>query len=76
MATVLIVDDDETIREGLVRAVGSAGFSTRACEGVVQARAELAKESFDCVLLDIRLKDGDGLALLAELRARARACRS
>ncbi len=68
MASVLIVDDDRTIREGLVRAVGSAGLTPRACEGLATARAALANERFDCVLLDIRLKDGDGLTLLAELR--------
>ncbi|HEY4119977.1 MAG TPA: sigma-54 dependent transcriptional regulator [Byssovorax sp.] len=69
MATILIVDDDRTIREGLVRMVASAGWTARAVEGVVSARAELARTPVDCVLLDIRLKDGDGLDLLAELRA-------
>ncbi|HVY47884.1 MAG TPA: sigma-54 dependent transcriptional regulator, partial [Minicystis sp.] len=69
MATILIVDDDKTIRDGLVRAVGAAGLTPRACPGVVAARAELARGGVDCVLLDIRLKDGDGIALLEELRA-------
>ncbi len=68
MATILIVDDEKTIREGLVRSIARAGFETRAAEGVVAARSEVARGGVDGVLLDIRLKDGSGLALLAELR--------
>ena len=68
MRTVLIVDDDRAVREGLTRAIASAGFETRAAEGVVVAREMLARGGVDCVLLDIRLKDGDGLELLAEIR--------
>ena len=66
--TILIVDDDRAIRDGLTRAISSAGFAVRACEGVSTARRALAEAEVDCVLLDIRLKDGDGLELLGELR--------
>jgi DNA-binding NtrC family response regulator len=66
--TILIVDDDRAIRDGLTRAISGAGFAVRACEGVGAARRALAEAEVDCVLLDIRLKDGDGLDLLAELR--------
>jgi DNA-binding NtrC family response regulator len=69
VATILIVDDDRTIREGLLRTVTAAGFAARAAPGIVAARAELARGGVDGVLLDIRLKDGSGLDLLAELRA-------
>jgi len=69
--TVLIVEDDTSVREGLVRAVGSKGHRTVAATGVVEARAALAREEVDCVLLDVRLKDGDGLELLGEIRAGA-----
>ncbi len=41
MTTILIVDDERVIRDGLVRSIKSAGFDTRAAEGVIQARAEL-----------------------------------
>src|SRR5205807_2591160 len=34
-----------------------------------EAREAMAAGPVDCVLLDIRLKDGDGLSFLAELRA-------
>ncbi len=66
--TVLIVDDERSIREGLTRAVASAKLTPIAVEGIVAARAALAKGGIDCVLLDIRLKDGDGLEFLGEIR--------
>ncbi len=68
-AAVLIVDDETGVREGLVRAVASRGYRTVAAASLADARAALEKEEIDCVLLDIRLKDGDGLDLLRELRA-------
>jgi len=69
MATVLIVDDEPGVREGLVRAVASRGHRTVPASSLAEARAALEREPLDCVLLDVRLKDGDGLDLLRELRA-------
>ncbi|MGD0529695.1 MAG: sigma 54-interacting transcriptional regulator, partial [Polyangiaceae bacterium] len=69
MATVLIVDDEPGVRDGLVRAVGSKGHRTVAAASLAEARAALEREELDCVLLDVRLKDGDGLDLLREMRA-------
>jgi DNA-binding NtrC family response regulator len=69
VATILVVDDDRTIREGLVRTLAASGFATRAAEGIAEARRAIAAGGVDGVLLDIRLKDGDGLDLLGELRA-------
>src|SRR5580704_16441645 len=68
MATVLIVDDEAGVREGLVRAVASKGHRTVAAASLEEARRVLANEPPDCVLLDVRLKDGDGLELLREMR--------
>jgi DNA-binding NtrC family response regulator len=66
---VLIVEDERGLREGLVGAVAQLGCEAVAAAGIQQARQLLAEQEVDCVLLDIRLKDGDGLELLAELRA-------
>jgi len=68
VATILVVDDDRTIREGLVRTLAASGFATRAAEGIAEARRAIAAGGVDGVLLDIRLRDGDGLDLLGELR--------
>src|ERR1700722_69408 len=68
MGTVLIVDDESGIREGLVRAVASKGHRTVPAASLEEGRAAIAREHLDCILLDVRLKDGDGLDLLRELR--------
>jgi DNA-binding NtrC family response regulator len=69
MTTVLIVDDETGIREGLVRAVASKGHRAVPASSLAEARAAIEREALDCILLDVRLKDGDGLDLLRELRA-------
>ena len=68
MATVLVVEDERGVREGLCRAITAAGLDAVAAAGIAEARAALAKGGADCVLLDVRLKDGDGIAFLGELR--------
>ncbi|HET9930060.1 MAG TPA: sigma-54 dependent transcriptional regulator [Polyangiaceae bacterium] len=68
-ARVLIVEDERGLREGLMGAVERIGCEALAAAGVQEARQRLAEHEVDCVLLDIRLKDGDGLELLTELRA-------
>ncbi len=67
MPTLLIVDDEPTIREALSSALEEEGYVVRAAEGVSEARRLV--DGADAVLLDIRLRDGDGLELLGELRA-------
>jgi two-component system response regulator AtoC len=69
MAAVLVVDDERGIREGLCRALTAAGHEPVGAQGLAEARAALASNTFACVLLDVRLKDGDGVTFLAELRA-------
>ena len=69
MGTVLIVDDEPAIRDGLARAVGSKGHRAVLARGLVEARAALTAHDIDCLLLDMRLEDGDGLELLREMRA-------
>jgi DNA-binding NtrC family response regulator len=68
MSTVLVVEDEPGLREGLTAAVQSLGHRALAAAGLQAARQILAAEPVDCVLLDIRLRDGDGLDLLRELR--------
>jgi DNA-binding NtrC family response regulator len=67
--TVLVVDDERIIRQTLAQRLDEAGYRALAASGVVEARRLLASERVDGVLLDINLKDGDGLALLEEIRA-------
>ena len=68
-ARALVVDDDESVRDALASALEDAGLEAICATGVTAARAAIARQKPDLVLLDVRLHDGDGLAYLAELRA-------
>lgn len=66
-ARILIVEDDEGIGAGLVRAVATADHSAVWCRTGSAARAvDLA--DIDLVVLDLGLPDGDGLDLCREVR--------
>jgi DNA-binding NtrC family response regulator len=69
MSAVLVVEDEPGVREGLITAVERLGHRGVPAASLAEARSRLAAESPDCVLLDIRLRDGDGLELLREIRA-------
>ena len=60
MSKVLIVEDERGVREGLARAVEKLGHEPVLAPGLTQAREVLSSQVVDCILLDIRLKDGDG----------------
>jgi DNA-binding NtrC family response regulator len=65
---ILVIDDDQTIREALVAAFEDAGYGASAMPGLKGARDHIAAERPELVFLDVRLKDGDGLGLLEVLR--------
>lgn len=67
---ILVVDDQAQVREAIGAMLYQAGFSAVSAEDSVEALDRLALDpAFDVVLLDIRLRDQDGLALLASLRS-------
>jgi DNA-binding response OmpR family regulator len=66
---VLVVEDDEAIRRGLIDALAFAGFDTVACDNG-RAAVELASEStVDLVLLDVMLPELDGFGALEQIRS-------
>ncbi|NEQ29240.1 MAG: response regulator, partial [Microcoleus sp. SIO2G3] len=68
---ILVVEDDEVDRMAVRRSLKTAGISVEMSTAVdcKSAIATLDQENFDCVLLDYRLPDGDGLALVQEVRS-------
>jgi two-component system response regulator PilR (NtrC family) len=66
---VLIVDDEADIRELLVLTLMRMGVEAEAARNCEEAFARLKERSFDLCLTDMRLPDGDGLALLAHIAA-------
>ena len=68
-ASVLIVDDDETIRETLADFFASQGFVARTAATATEGRQAAAAHAPDVVLADVRLPDAHGLTLFEALRA-------
>jgi two-component system OmpR family response regulator len=68
---LLLVDDEPSLREPLADYLVRQGFVVRQAEDAAKARAALAEELPDLVLLDIMMPGEDGLSLcrhLAEAR--------
>ncbi len=68
---ILVAEDDDTIRQGLMQALRAAGHSPVATEDGAHADTLLATEAFDLLVLDLGLPQLDGLDVLARLRARS-----
>ena len=68
-ATLLIVDDDASAREGLRSVFENAGHRTIAVADAPAALRLLRKQPCDLVMLDVELPEVDGLALCRLLRA-------
>ncbi len=65
---ILVVEDDAGIADGLRTNLQQRGYAVDVCDGVAAAWGALRAESFDAVLLDLGLADGDGSELLHRLR--------
>jgi two-component system, NtrC family, response regulator PilR len=68
-SSALIVDDEHDIRELLVLTLGRMGLRTDTAANMAAARAQLARNSYDLCLTDMRLPDGSGIDLVAEISA-------
>ncbi len=67
---VMVVDDEPQIRWALAEELSAAGYRVRAAATGAAALAHLAEDGqVDLVLLDQRLPDMDGLALLERIKA-------
>jgi DNA-binding response OmpR family regulator len=66
-ATVLILDDDESLRFLCRVNLELDGYRVLEGASLAEARETLAAERVDAILLDVHLTDGDGRELLREL---------
>ena len=69
MISVLVVDDDRTVRETLADFFVTLGYSARTAASASEGRQAAAEHAPDVVLVDLRLPDASGLLLLEALRA-------
>jgi two-component system, OmpR family, phosphate regulon response regulator OmpR len=66
---ILVVDDDQRLRDLLVRYLGGEGYEVRAVADAAAMDKQLARERHDLVVLDLMLPGEDGLAICRRLRA-------
>jgi two-component system, sensor histidine kinase and response regulator len=67
---VLIIDDDQIDRMAVIRAFKEADFRTELSEAIDCASGLILANThqFDCIFIDYRLPDGNGIELLQKLR--------
>ena len=63
---VLVIDDDDGLRDGVVVSLRASGLGADGAASVAAARSRLAGHSYDCLVLDRMLPGGDGLQLLGD----------
>jgi two-component system phosphate regulon response regulator OmpR len=66
---ILVVDDDQRLRDLLVRYLGGEGYEVKAVPDSAGMDKQLARERYDLVVLDLMLPGEDGLAICRRLRA-------
>ena len=65
---LLLVDDDRQVLDSMADWLRSHGYDLETSAGYSDALERLRRKSFDLVLADIRLRDGDGFDLLEQCR--------
>lgn len=71
MTTILLVEDDKSIVQNLKEFLTSEGFAVEAVSGQQAALRRLDERTYDLLLLDISLADGNGYAVCAAARAQS-----
>jgi DNA-binding NtrC family response regulator len=66
---VLIVDDEPGLRNGLAKLLTLQGYTTMEATSAAEVRKLLLTNEIHLMLLDLRLGEQDGLALLKEVKA-------
>ncbi len=67
--SILVVDDERSMRELLALFLTRAGYTVEAVSGGGEARRALAKAERDLVITDLQMPDASGLDVLAECKA-------
>jgi DNA-binding response OmpR family regulator len=67
---LLVVEDNEQLAELLTKGLQTAGYETDVLSSLEEASTVLRTTFYAALILDLGLPDGDGLALLREIRHR------
>lgn len=72
--TILLVDDEQIILDGLSRDLESEGFQMTAVQSGEEAIATLQESHFDCVITDLMMTGLDGFQVLREAKKHSETC--
>ncbi len=67
MSTILVVDDEKNIREGLRQALSDEGYTIWLAQNGGEALAMLKEEEIDLVITDLRMPEMNGEELLQKI---------
>jgi DNA-binding NtrC family response regulator len=68
--TVLIVDDEDDIRESILIELELEGFNVKSASGGIEAFELVQNNKIDFVLTDVRMPQGGGQELLSNIKER------
>jgi len=69
MSRILVVDDEQSMREMLAIMLRKEGYEIVTADGRGQAAAVLGTETVHMVITDVKLRDGDGIEILRHVKA-------
>ncbi|HWR84129.1 MAG TPA: response regulator [Candidatus Deferrimicrobium sp.] len=67
-ATILVVDDDVTLRNLLVDTLIAIGYTAVAASDGIEALERLSERKYDLIISDVKMPGLDGVALLKKIR--------
>jgi PAS domain S-box-containing protein len=65
---ILVIDDEELVRRAIARQLERLGYAAKLAHGARDGLAQLEREPFDAVVLDMSMPDMDGATVLREIR--------
>jgi len=69
MPSILVIDDEESMRVGCAQALEAEGYKVLTAENGAEGLEAARKRSFDLILLDLRMPGIDGMEVLKQLKA-------
>lgn len=68
LATILLIDDEPQLRQLLARLLSVEGFEVIEADSLKSGLKQLEKRSFEVVLLDVKLPDGNGVEFTKQIK--------
>ena len=67
-SNILLTEDDAFLRDGLKEMLDKEGYAVDVAPCIADARAALAAKTYNLLILDVMLPDGDGFSFCTEVR--------